>query len=73
MLAYPGYTVEKIREELSWRQIEELMKVWQEHEPSNTRLKKIEEILKKAHGIKYVSRKGKDQDLMTELRGMGWL
>ena len=73
MLAYPGYTVEKIREELSWRQIEELMKVWQEYEPSNSRLKNIEEILKKAHGIKYVSRKGKDQDLMTELRGMGWL
>ena len=73
MLAYPGYTVEGIKEELSWRQIEELMKMWQANEPSNIKLQRIEEILKRAHGIKYVPRKAKDQNLMDELRGMGWL
>lgn len=74
MSAYPGYTVETIKSELSWRQIERLMEVWKKHDPPNTHLRRIEEILTKVHNIKIIKNPvAKDQNLINELKGMGWL
>ena len=57
MLAYPGYTIEKIEVEMSWRRVGAMMELWSKDgaEPQFQRLQRIADILKKAHGLRYVS------------------
>ena len=62
MKAYPGYTVETIRNGLSWREVELLLRCWHESPGASRTLEKIEMILTKAHGIKWLNTKPNESD-----------
>ncbi len=51
MQIYPGYTVTKIEEELSFREIEELSKCWEKMPPNYANVKITKEIIAGYLGI----------------------
>lgn len=51
MQAYPGYTVEKIEEELSYRQVEELSKQWNQGNTSSVNMKVLMELVAGFMGV----------------------
>ena len=53
MIAYPAYTVEGIRRELSWRQVNLLLENWENDEPVSMAMERIKEILSKHTGLKF--------------------
>lgn len=73
MLAYPGYTVQKIKDELTWREVEELAKTWKDHPPTFFQLNKIEQILEKHTGVKFQKMQPTDNELLSKLKEMSWL
>ena len=77
MLAYPGYTIEKIEVELSWRRVGAMMDLWEGEnaEPTFQRMQRIVEILKKAHGIKYAKSADatSDADLIGSFHDLGFM
>jgi hypothetical protein len=76
MLAYPGYTIHKIEDELSWRVVKKMMGYWDKELPSFARNKRIEQILKTGLKVKITETpKGVDADdqLIATFRGQGWL
>jgi hypothetical protein len=73
MQAYPGYTIEKIEYELSWRVVNNLMNCWSDRPPLLVRTERIEQMIQKKLGFKFVNKKVSDETLLSELKGMGWL
>lgn len=74
MLAYPGYTIQCIEDELSWRQVNELMACWQKDPPPFHTERRIMGMLEKMGGFKRLSYKPLGGDKLEErLKGMGWL
>lgn len=57
MMAYPGYTVDKIRAELSIRQIEKLLETWDNYKPDRTYLHRIDQMIQRHTGISFVDKK----------------
>ncbi len=76
MLAYPGYTISRIRKELSWRKVEVLLKYCADTPPTVTSTKHIEEILSKVHGLTFTKveepKKQSVDDLASNLANMGF-
>lgn len=74
MLAYPGYTRDRIRSELSWRDIKDLMDQWEEHPPVFVDVRRSNTMLSKKWGFRWEKRKPlSGQALVEKLQGMGWL
>lgn len=78
MLAYPGYTIKKIEDELSMRQVSLMMDFWQKEPPNFQKLNRIDAILQKGLGVRLVksggeSQKADDTRLLAQVKGMGWL
>jgi len=73
MIAYPAYTVEGIRRELSWRQVNLLLENWENDEPVNFMLSMMKEILMKHTGIKFEKAEKITVDgLANKLEDMGF-
>ena len=51
MQIYPGYTVRRIEEELSYREIDELSKTWEENRPMSINLKILNELVAGYMGV----------------------
>lgn len=73
MLAYPGYTVRLIEKELSYREIKELMKNWEEEKPISKRLERIEKILMTHTRVKILKKKDSDERVIQGLAQMGFM
>lgn len=56
MTAYPAYTVARIDDELSWRQVGVLMKQWSKHPPAHVHLDRIERMIAAATGTKLIGK-----------------
>ena len=73
MLAYSGYTVRGIEEELSWREVKLLLDCWDDEPPAYMVGRKTEKVLEKAHRITFQKRKVSSDELVARLEGLGWL
>jgi hypothetical protein len=72
MIAYPAYTVEGIRRELSWRQVNLLLGYWEDDEPVNITVNRIKEVLCKHTGLKFEKvEKISVDNLINKLEDMG--
>jgi len=73
MIAYPAYTVEGIRRELSWRQVNLLLENWENDEPVSMAIERIKEILSKHTGLKFEKVEKVTVDgLANKLKDMGF-
>lgn len=73
MIAYPGYTVRGIENELSVREIRELTSTWGKTQPVYMLLNSVETMMAKVHGFKKKSKPKNDNDLLNVLKGEGLL
>ena len=75
MQVYPGYTIRKIEDELSWRIIKKMMDCWDPEKTNFYIQKRLEGILKTAHRIEYVTtdKKMSDEQLLNKFSEYGWL
>jgi len=74
MLAYPGYTIQCIEDELSWRQVNELLACWVKDPPQFLTEQRIASMIEKAGGFRRMSYKPLGGDrLEQKLQSMGWL
>ncbi|MBE3088028.1 MAG: hypothetical protein IMZ71_02780 [Chloroflexi bacterium] len=74
MCSYPGYTVRKIEEELSVREVKALFEVTRKRQPTNVLVERIERILEQHTGIRFKNiSKLDDAGLLAELKGMEWI
>jgi len=71
MMAYPGYTVGIIQEELSWRQLDLLFAKWEKKPPGSVRIERIEKMISKQTGITF--EKKTSGNLLDQLKGLGWI
>ena len=81
LLAYPGYTLKKIEDELSWRQVEKLFEAWGDEEPEFRIMGKLKAIMEKHTGLKFTEKKKRkkapsrlsSKELVAHLQGRGWI
>ena len=74
MLAYPGYTVRGIEDELSWREVDELFKAWEKEPPPFASQKKIAKMIEKWGGFKSQAMKPlAGEALESKLSELGWM
>lgn len=74
MMAYPGYTVRGIEEELSWREVDELFRTWEREPPAFASQRRIAKMIEKWGGFKSVpARPLGGEQLVEKLGQMGWL
>lgn len=50
--AYPGYTVKKYEDEVTWRQVDGMLGVWRKHPPLAVLVDRIATILMKKNGYR---------------------
>ena len=75
LLAYPGYTIERIETELSWRQVKRLFSYWEKEPPAAIGIMRISNMLEAKFGLKSISASKplSGDDLVNHLRGQGLL
>lgn len=74
LLAYPAYTIERIEEELSWRQVRLLLECWGKEPPFFKRIARIESMLATKLGYKQTPTNSKTStSVVNKLQGMGLL
>jgi len=73
MQIYPAYSVRKIEDELSWREVKKLMEISNNKTSTNTRIARLEIMMSKYLGFTFEDRIQDDKTLLNTLRGMGWL
>ena len=74
MLAYSGYTIQCIEDELSWRQVNELLGCCAENPPPFQSEARIMAMVESMGGFKKLSYKPLGGDKLEQrLKGMGWL
>lgn len=73
MLAYPGYTVRGIENELSWREVRLLLDCWDKQPPGYLTDRKAEKVLERAYGVTFAKRQLSSDQLIAKLEGLGWL
>lgn len=74
MVAYPGYTVRTIEEELSMREIRALLLCRKKQPTLAVLLNKVEQILEKHTGCRFQSMEPMpDDQLLNVLKGEGWI
>jgi len=73
MQIYPAYSVKKIEDELSWREVKKLMEISNNKISTNTRIARLEIMVSKYLGFTFEDRIQDDKTLINTLKGMGWL
>jgi len=73
MMAYPGYTVGTIQDELSWRELNLLVSKWEKTPPGSVKIDRIEMMISHYTGIKFQAKKQSSDQLLDQLKGLGWL
>ncbi len=77
MMVYPAYTVARIEDELSWRQVKLLVNCWKEEKPLIVMIDRLEKALlahvKHQSGIVFQSAKQTDDNLLQGLSEMGFM
>ena len=73
MQIYPAYSVRKIEDELSWREVKKLMEISYIKISTNTRIDRIQIMVSKYLGITFEDKIQDDETLINTLKGLGWL
>jgi len=73
MQIYPAYSVKKIEDELSWREVKKLMAVSNKEIPTNVQITRIALMMGKYLGATFEQSIGGDKELINTIKGMGWL
>jgi len=74
MQVYPAYTIERIEDELSWREVGKLIECWRDGESNFKTLCRIEDMIKKQFGFNKVSSRPLHGDeLLNKLTEEGML
>ena len=72
MQIYPGYTIRRIEEELSCREIDELSKTWEENRPMSVNLKILNELVAGYMGVELNQPKNTIEAAKTAFRMLGF-
>lgn len=75
MQVYPAYTINKIEDELTWKDVTEMMSCWDD-ETTNLKLRqRMDMFFRKVHGLTVEKKNEKltDQALLNNLFQMGLL
>ncbi len=72
MQIYPGYTLKRIEEELSYREIDELSKTWEENRPTSVNLKILNELVAGYMGVELNQPKNTIEAAKTAFRMLGF-
>ena len=72
MQIYPGYTLRRIEEELSYREIDELSKTWEENRPMSVNLKILNELVAGYMGVELNQPKNTIEAAKTAFRMLGF-
>ena len=73
MQIYPAYTVARIEEELSYREIEEISKFWAEHPSNYANMRLLKEMFAAFAGIKIdKSEKFTIENTIEQFRALGF-
>ena len=73
MQIYPAYSVRKIEDELSWREVKKLMAISNTKISTNTQINRIEIMVSKYLGVTFEDKIQDDEALINTLKGLGWL
>lgn len=73
MQIFPAYSIAKIENELSWREVKKLMELSNQKISTNTRIARLEIMMSKYLGFTFEDRIQDDETLINVLKGMGWL
>jgi len=73
MQLFPAYTIATIEQDLSWREVKELMQISNEKITTKTRIDRIELMIEKYLKITFGDQKHDDKTTLNILRGLGWL
>lgn len=76
MQVYPAYTIDKIEDELTWKDITEMMSCWDDETTSLKLRQRMDLFFRKVHGLTVEKRKSKkvsDEELLNNLFQMGLL
>ena len=71
----PVFVTKYRKEELSWREVEELMAEWKKNPPAFLSLHRLEQMYAKAHGyrVKEKGRRLSGDEAIEALKRQGWL
>jgi len=72
MQIYPGYTIRRIEKELSYREIDELSKTWEENRPMSVNLKILNELVAGYMGVELNQPKNTIEAAKTAFRMLGF-
>ncbi len=72
MQIYPGYTLKRIEDELSYREIDELSKTWEENRPMSVNLKILNELVAGYMGVELNQPKNTIEAAKTAFRMLGF-
>lgn len=76
MQVYPAYTIDKIEDELTWKDVTEMMSCWDDETTSLKLRQRMDMFFREVHGLKVekkVSKKQSDEALLNNLFQMGLL
>jgi len=73
MQIYPAYSVRKIEDELSLREVKKLMEISNKEIGTNIHIARISSMMKKYLGVTFETIEDKHINLRNTLKGLGWL
>ncbi len=73
MQIYPAYSVRKIEDELSWREVKKLMEISNAKLSTYIRIARLESMVSKYLGYTFEDKIQDDKTLLNTLKGLGWL
>jgi len=73
MQLFPAYSVRKIEDELSWREVKRYMEISNQKITTKTRIDRIENMMEKSLNVSFDDRAQNDEATINLLKGMGWL
>jgi len=73
MQLYPAYSVRKIEDELSWREVKKLMEISNKEIATNIHIARISSMMEKYLGATFETIEDKHTNLRNTLKGLGWL
>lgn len=72
MQCYPAYTVRRIEDELSYREIDELSKTWEENRPMSVNLRILNQLVAGYMGVELNQPKNTIEAAKTAFRMLGF-
>jgi len=73
MQLFPAYSVRKIEDELSWREVKRYMEISNQKITTKTRIDRIENMIEKSLNVSFDDRAQNDEATINLLKGLGWL